>query len=119
MTGTDLPGILIDRRKLTHLLKLHIHHRLLIEKYALQDITRMIEEYCVTDNAVVGKVLDELFRTMPRLSLLAVQKQLTEPTIGDLRQIRDASHYTVQLAPDLPDAVRETVQTYLAGFKES
>lgn len=113
MTGTDLPGILIDRRKLTHLLKLHIHQRLLIEKYALQDITRMIEEYCETDNAIVGKVVVELFRTIPRLSLTAVQKQLIEPTVGDLRQLRGITHYTVQMAPDLPEAVRTTMQSYL------
>lgn len=116
MTTQHLPDIVIDRRKLTCVLGLHIKRDLLIAHYSREDIAQMVEEYCTTENEVVEAVVAGLFRTIPRMNMQAIQQRLIEPTVGDLQRLRGATHYTIQVASNAPEAVKSNLHTYLTSL---
>lgn len=118
MADHDLPTLWIDRRKLTDILKFHIRMTMHRAGYTMATIANMVEEYCISDNATVAKVVDDLMAEASPATRLSINNRLVEPTVGDLGRFRRATHYTVQVADDIPEEVKAALHAYLADHKE-
>lgn len=118
MSDHALPTLWIGRRKLIRILKLHIRLVLYRGGYTTEAVTKMMEEYCNRDNAVVAKVIEDLMAEASPATRLNINNQLVEPTVGDLERFKRTTHYTVQVAGDIPDAVKAIIHPYLADHKE-
>lgn len=113
MTGPTTPVILIDRRKVTAVLRLHIQMKLRVAGYHREAITRMIEQYCVSGEARVEAAMNHYLGQ--RSVMAEYGEQLVEPTADDTLRLKGTTRYAVRVSGCLSAPTQTAIQHYLTA----